>query len=135
MVVNPTLLDTTVRRIISDSNYNEGRVSFSNTGITGNWAGTASGTWSSTIVTNKWYHVAFTHCERINGTYRCELYVDGILRFSATSTSTDSFYGPDNRLTIGYLFQGHLADLTIYDRELTASEVNLLKDTRSNLYT
>jgi len=135
MVVNPSLLDGTGRSIITDNNYNEGMVRLRNTGIQKEWGSGINSTWSSTLTENKWYHIALTHRERINDAYACELYVDGVLRLSTTSGSTSSSYGPDARLVIGYLFQGLYADLTIYDRVLTASEINIVKDTRANLFT
>jgi hypothetical protein len=76
-------------------------------------------TWTPTV--GQWYHVAVTR----NGGSTYALYINGSQ--VATSTQTDSIPDATASLTIGnaegFFFNGLLDEVTIYNRALTATEI------------
>ena len=80
---------------------------------------------TGTIQTNKWYFFACTF-DKSSG--RRKIYLDGSLKASTTGTSSTDF----NQLTIGarytasasFYFDGNVANIAVWHRELTSDEIN-----------
>jgi hypothetical protein len=110
--------------IFSDNNYNEGEVEIDSSRIRCLWSSGNSILYSITPDTTKWYHIVMWHSREAT-VYRLKLYVDNLLVGNTTrsiSGSADT-YGPDNRLTIGHLFNGYIANIKIYSRSLSDEEI------------
>ncbi|HEU5053753.1 MAG TPA: LamG domain-containing protein [Hanamia sp.] len=91
-------------------------------------SGTQAGALSDTrVATGKWYHVAFTY----DG-LTAKMYIDGKLensqekRVSMTDNSNDLFIGKHENPPYPYYFNGILDELRIYNRALSAYEINQL---------
>jgi hypothetical protein len=110
--------------IFSDDNYNEGEVEFLSDRIRCRWGTGNEINYIETPDTSKWYHIAMWH-SRESTVYRLRLYVNTISRGNTTTSISGaaSFYGPDNRLTIGHLFNGYIAKISIYNRALSEEEI------------
>ena|GEM_PF-1112059 len=93
-------------------------------------AGTESAVvYGSTITDGKWHHVAAT---RNASSGVLKLYVDGVLRSSATKHFTSDFSSASANLNIGWLslmdaytLTGNLDELAIHKTELTASDIQI----------
>jgi len=123
----PTTLDGTARHAWTDSNFNEGELEFTSTGIRAYWGGSSTINYNATIVRNQWYHIAVTH-ERDESTnrYRMKLYVNGRVAGFSNATpiaGTASSYGPDGQLNIGYLFIGRIAAMRMYSSALSENDI------------
>jgi parallel beta-helix repeat protein len=88
---------------------------------------------SSTGLNDKWVHVAAVFYNGVPSTSTTKLYLDGVQQSLTTcagthisqSVSTTAYlsgWGYDN----GYKFDGHLDELRIYDRELSAEQIALI---------
>lgn len=110
--------------LVTDSNYNEGEIEIRTDRIRCQWAGTNEINYMVTPDTNKWYHIVMTHAREAS-VYRLRLIVDLVERGNVTNTisGSSSSYGPDNRLSIGHLFNGYISTLKIYDRVLNNQEL------------
>jgi gliding motility-associated-like protein len=80
---------------------------------------------------NLWHHVVFT-IDKINST--AKIYIDGVLNVSATIPSSQlAWYGPNSIFSVGNVvnppgftdspFKGYIDEVCIWNRSLTASEV------------
>ena len=92
------------------------------------WAGGNTGTYSSQITENKWYHLVLIR-EGINTRY----YINGEFVFSGSSDGYGSTYNPNSDLIIGggrstfnQFFKGKIDDIRIYNRALNDCEINFL---------
>lgn len=110
--------------IVSDNNYNEGEVEFRDDRIRCRWGSDNVINYTFTPDTSKWYHIVMLH-SRESTVYRLRLLVDMIQRGNTTTSisGSSSSYGPDNRLTIGHLFDGYISMIKIYDKVLTDDEI------------
>jgi hypothetical protein len=88
------------------------------------WSGWGVGTPLMTLETNRWYHVA--------GTYdgnTMKIYLDGILQGSEdvgsiqVGNSSPLYFGYDDVGGFPYYLDGSLDEVAIYNRALTASEI------------
>ena len=92
----------------------------------GSWQSTPS---NQSIAGTGWHHVAYTFSDSGNVQ---TLYIDGIEAGSTNFTNspsysqgTDSYIGRHGSAAVGY-FHGEIDDARIYDRALTASEIETL---------
>jgi hypothetical protein len=83
----------------------------------------------------EWHHYAFTFD---NGTKQMKLYIDGNLVDSRSSvssvlSSTSEFWiGRPNWNSSDWFFKGSLLDVMVYNRVLSVSDINRIKDIRLN---
>lgn len=82
------------------------------------------------IPAGQWIHVAFV-LNTIPGNLRCQFYLNGTLYGTSTNfASTDAPYGFAATHIIGNGFEGKLADMRIYDKDLTTNEILNLYEAR-----
>jgi VCBS repeat-containing protein len=83
--------------------------------------------------TSGWHQAVVVVSDLGGGTLQAELYVDGVLEGSDTGTEIDrSLWSSDLRIGQGGLsrnFDGLIDEVGIYDRSLTAAEINALYQT------
>ncbi len=88
---------------------------------------------STTISTNRWYHVAMTR-RGVAGSWSFAFYIDGVLDFSGTSSvavgSNQGVAIGRNGLRAAQLFNGQLDDVRLYSRALSYAEIRLLASKR-----
>lgn len=111
-------------------NYGLSLVSVTNGQLFLQAGGTGSSVWYQTnnIVAGKWYHFTLVRNDSVN-TY----YINGDLVFATASNNIGSTYNPNVHFIIGsgraltsQNFNGKIDDITIYNRVLSASEINML---------
>lgn len=83
------------------------------------------------IPAGQWIHITFA-LNTIPGSLRCQFYLNGKLYGTSTNfTETDNPYGFAATHIIGQGFEGKLADMRIYDRDLTTAEILNLYEARA----
>lgn len=127
MWVKPTTLSTSKRILVSDAGGSgESEISFYSNRIYCIWASGNEITYSSSINTNRWYHVAITHEDDIsNNLFRFKLYVDGVLvgETSRSLSGAASTYGPDGDLRLGNSYLGVVRGFKIFNKNLNLDEI------------
>ena len=93
---------------------------------------------TSTIVTGKWYHFAFT-VDNSSATKRIALYVNGILETEFTQAASVRTANTNNAVWVGdaranVAPNGQIAKVRLYSRALTASEVKSNFDADRSIY-
>jgi len=122
--VRPIVLGSTnTGYIFADNNYNEGILGINSSNIRAYWGASASLTTSFSPTINTWYQIIMTHKRQTNSTYLLSLIVNSVLISSGTNDTVDVNYGPDNRLSIGHLFNGFISNVKIYNKVLSSNEI------------
>ena len=128
--VYPISLDSTNRMIFCDNNFNEGMLYFRNDRIVADWSGGVVVTYLTTVNIGEWYHVCMTHQrDWENDIYILKLYINGELvgtHDSLTASTTSSWYGPDNRLVMGYNFNGKIENVIIQEGVISEDRIQRL---------
>ncbi len=84
------------------------------------------GTGANTLVTNIWYHVAFTYVTAIGGVGYVNGAVDGTLASLGALNLTSTMVLTIDLTTPGRQFAGYIDDVRVYSRALSANEINAI---------
>jgi hypothetical protein len=124
---SPSLVDGTVRFVLSDNNDNEGMLDFTSTRLRASFGGSNTITHNVVLQTGTWYHAAMVHTRDFSSDlYRFSLYFNGNLIQTVQNnviSTTSNVYGPDTSLRVGTSYRGRIGSLKIYNKPFSASEV------------
>ena len=112
--------------LFTDQNLNEASIQVFNDRIRIRWDNPNSIDYLTTIEEDEWYHIVVTHEMDVSeDEYKINLYLNGVLVDSSSRliSTSPSFYGPERNLRIGADFEGWISEIQVYDRILSANQV------------
>ncbi len=124
--VRPDLIDSEERYVFTDGSSSEGYVRLSPGSVNYRF-GLSEFSYSTTIIPDQWYHVALVSDRPVNNDQAVfSGYLNGILVYESEMQSCTGNCGPGNELRIGVNFVGIIDDLRIYNKALSAGEIQAI---------